>query len=74
MVALESTGIYSRDVILFLAERRWRMSASVLLEEHYKGTNLTAPVAPGLKPTVPAGDHCQCDCHECAGGDTSDDQ
>lgn len=39
----------------------------------YKGTRLVAPIASGVTPVHCHGDQCQCDCSECAGGDTSDD-
>jgi hypothetical protein len=46
----------------------------LFLEKNQKSTVVKANVAHGLHSTSMRGDHCQCDCHECAGGDTSDDR
>jgi hypothetical protein len=39
-----------------------------------KGTGIAAPIASGVVIVHNSGNHCQCDCKECAGGDTSDDR
>ena len=49
------------------------MSELLRTLKKYKGTDDTAPVANGLKVGHGKADQCQCDCCECAGGDTSDD-
>lgn len=50
------------------------------LDQNQRGTHVSAPVARGIRTAIAASgndcncDHCQCDCHECAGGDTTDDR
>lgn len=50
-------------------------SAIEAIGKNYKGTNIHAPLARGLKSDhgISHDCQCQCDCSECAGGDTGDD-
>lgn len=44
------------------------------ISRNQNSTNVQAPVAKGLKVVnVASASHCQCDCYECAGGNTSED-
>lgn len=45
---------------------------------HYSGTREKAPIPVGMQSRARGmngsfSSQCQCDCHECAGGDTSED-
>jgi hypothetical protein len=44
------------------------------IRKNHKGTDVVAPIAKGITIPRKMGTQCQCDCQECAGGDTTDDR
>jgi hypothetical protein len=73
MVSLESGRIY--PIKSRIIERKHNMQKLIdFIISARKGTAVVAPIASGVTVVHNSSSHCQCDCRECAGGDTTDDR